>query len=252
MKAHEKEEMEKREKLLATLEKHPLTAQIKAEEAAAILAKRTEAAAKIEALEKEREAVLPRLQKTIEAKEAAFLQAKAALQDAANDFNGAKVELSSSNNIFNSAIDREKGILFETAPEEIDQAILFFQEKLSWLRSPGRVSTNRITAATNVFKMTKETTVESNRNAVLGCLAYCQAAIPALQEMKLTPELDAERIEAIKKAIPSIDVFMEISGTRPLPKSVDASMLIPSEETQNYTLGKLHEKVDKLLHPRRA
>jgi len=95
--------------------------------------------------------------------------------------------------------------------------------------------------------MQKETTVESNRRAVLSCLDYCGAAIATLQEMKLLPEVGLQRIQAIKDAIPSIDVFMEISGERPLPKSVDPIMLIPSAEQTDWELGKLHEKIKKVM-----
>jgi hypothetical protein len=251
MKAHEKEEFEKREKLLATLEKHPLTAQIKAEEAAAILEKRLAAAGEVAKLRQEEAELLPKLQNTLAEKEGIFLEAKRAMQAASDAFQKAKNELTAESFNFSNSIGRHEQTLIETAPEEIDQAILFFQEKLSWLRSPGRISRESISGERNIFTWKKTTVAATNAGAVRAAMDYCRAAIPALQEMKLWPELDPESIKKLKDGIPPIDQYEQFTGEGPLPKMVNPLMLLPSEESQNWSLNKLNEKVDKLLHPRR-
>lgn len=77
-------EAEKLKELLKEAEGHPIMKTILAEKAAEVLAKRREAAGKIEVLKKEREEVIPKLQAAVKDKEGAYLKAKAAL-DAAND-----------------------------------------------------------------------------------------------------------------------------------------------------------------------
>jgi hypothetical protein len=47
------------------------------------------------------------------------------------------------------------------------------------------------------------------------------AAIKELEGMKLTPALDLQKIEALKKGIPPIDVYTEYTGEKPMPGSVD-------------------------------
>jgi len=255
MKLLEKEEMEETKKRLEKIEKTSFMAQYHAEEAAKVLAKRTEAAAKIATLEKERVELLPRLQKDLAEKEGKFLQAKRAMEAAFDEFKKSKNELTSASFNFSNAIGRHEQTLIESAPKEIDEAILFFREKLDWLRSPGRISTNRIGAVQNIFTLTVESHTETNSPAVRSALSYCMAAVPVLEEMKLWPELDGARIQAIKDGIPSIDVYTELSGTRPMPKPPSANPrdYLPTDSEMEWSLNKINEKFDKLMkRPRRA
>jgi len=57
-------------------------------------------------------------------------------------------------------------------------------------------------------------------------MQYCQAAITKLEQMKLLPAVDAERIAAMKAGIPRIDVYKEYTGERPMKKGVSGA--IPS------------------------
>ena len=249
MKTREKEEMEKAEKLLATIEKHPLMQQILAEKAAEILAKRQEAAGKIEALRKEQAEVIPRLRSDIDAKEATYKKAKAALDAATGECNKAKYELSSESNGFDTAINKQKEILIESADPAIDEAIAFFREKLDWLRSPGRISSNALGGERNLFTETVTLTAESNAAAVLGAMEYCQSAIKALEMLKLWPALDLQKIEAMKKGIPDIGIYTESTGEKPLPgsKGVNPLNLLKSDSQTDWELGKLNEKFKKLM-----
>ena len=155
MKEHERKELERMEKLAKTIEKSPLTQQIIAEEAAAILAKRTEAAEKIEVLKKEQGEIIPRLQADLAGAETKFKTAKAALDAATVEFNKAKAALYSENNRISHGIGLQEQILFETADPALDAAITFFKEKLDFLRSPGRIDHIAGGSVRNIFTMKK-------------------------------------------------------------------------------------------------
>ena len=142
---------EKLAELLTTAEGHPMMKAILAEKAAEVLAKRTEAAGKIEAMKKEREEVIPKLIEARDVKEAKYKEAKAALDTAGREFNMARVAVSSGSQSFDNAISRQETILLESADPAIAEAITFFQEKLDWIRSPGRISHVPMGGVNNIF-----------------------------------------------------------------------------------------------------
>ena len=123
-------EHEKLNELMKKADGHPLMKKILEDEAAAILAKRTEAAEKIETLRKERDEIIPELQADLAEKESKYNEAKKALDIAINEFRQAKLALSSKNFQFENSINRQSNMLIETAPEEIDEAIQFVNKKL--------------------------------------------------------------------------------------------------------------------------
>jgi hypothetical protein len=239
----------KAEKILKDIETHPLTVKIREDQAAATLSKRTDAAAKIDALKKDRDEIIPKLQAELAEKEKIYQQAKTALDTATVEFNKAKMELSSKSYSFSHAISQQEGVLHESVDQKIDEAIEFFQKKLTWLRSPGRISHNMLGGERNVFTEQIKTKVESNRDAVLNALGYCQQAIKRLETSKLSPELDIEMIEKLKAEIPDINIFEETTGERALPgsKGVNPRHLLPSDDLMEWKKNKLLEKAKKIL-----
>jgi len=90
--------------------------------------------------------------------------------------------------------------------------------------------------------------VESNVDAVNSALRYCMDAIKELEKMKLTPELDAERIQALKTGIPDISEMKETNWEKPLPRvNADPQSLLPSDSQIEWEIGKLNEKFKKLM-----
>ena len=248
MKEHERKEFERLEELRKTIEKSPLTQQIIAEEAAAILAKRTEAAGKIKALKKEQNEVIPKLSSALAGAETKFKKAKAALEAASDEFKTAKVAELSKNQSFDSAISRQAQILIETADPALDEAITFFNKKLDYLRSPGRIDRIAGGAEKNLVTWKKTVTAETNRDAVLSAMAYCQSAGKELEAMKLSPALDVEKIEKMKAGVPAIDVYTESTGEKPLPRvNTNPFAGMKSESHLNYELEKLNEKFKKVM-----
>ena len=203
---------------LDELEKHPLTAKMREDLAAKELAKRKDAARNIAALEKERDETVPKLRAILDEKERKLKEAQTALNIAAAEFNTAKYNLSTEAHSYETAIANYAAVLVESADLAIDAAIVFFQGKLTWLRSPGRISRNAAGSERNIFSETKITREESNAPAVKSALAYCQAAIKELEAMKLLPVPDFEKIEDLKKKIPDISVYTEYTGTKPISR----------------------------------
>jgi Skp family chaperone for outer membrane proteins len=230
-------EAEKLTELLAQAEGHPMMKAILAEKAAETLAKRQEAAGKIEVLKKERDEVIPKLQADLKTKEIKYLKAKTALDTANDELQTVKAALSSENHNFDTAIRNHEAVLIESADPRIDEGIEFFRAKLDYLRSPGRISRTGGKVEKNLFTWTKVVSEETNIVAVRSALAYCQNGIRELEKMKLSPELDTERIEALKSGIPKIDEYQEVTGTKPMEKQ--APTFIPPSD---YEIERLLKK----------
>ena len=242
------ESEKKVEEILKEIEDHPLSRKFKEEKAAEIFKKRMEAAEKVEAIRKEQAETIPKLQKDLAQSETKFNRAKAAMDAAGVAFNKARAELSSRSLQFENAIGRQREILYSSADSKIDEAIQFFNKKLDYLRSPGRISSQKMGALHNIFTMTKATKEESNLAAVNSAMLFCQSAIRALQEMKLEPVLNTEKIEKMKAAIPPIDVYSEFQGEKPLEKvNADPFSVLPTDSQMEWEKNKLLEKAKKIL-----
>ena len=244
-------EAEKLKELLAQAENHPMMKAIKAEAAAAELTERKDLCGKIEVLKKERDEVFPKLQADCDAKEENYLTAKNALTAATDEFRTAKQALTIEIHSFDTAIRIHETALIETADPQIDDAITFFKEKLDYLRSPGRISRNAVGSERNIFRWSKTTTQETNAPAVRDAMAYCQAAIKLLERMKVEPVLDGEMIERMKAAIPDINVYTEVTGEKDMERGpadpLHPLVKLAEDSEREWKLGKLLEKVDKLL-----
>ena len=248
MKYAEKAEREKMEILLETIDQHPLTIKVREDKAAEVLATRQGIALKVAALRNEQDLTIPKLQDEQEIKEAKYAEAKAALEGAAEEVRAAVLALRSERFAFDNTIRNCEASLLESADPAIDAAIMFFRDKLDYLRTPGRLSRSAIGAERNLISWKKKTFEENNTQAVHDALRYCQAAITTLESWKLLPELDAEKIAALKAGIPRIDVYMEHTGERSMEKiNTDPRSLLPSDSQIEWSIGKLNEKFKKIM-----
>jgi len=82
-------------------------------------------------------------------------------------------------------------------------------------------------------------------------MAYCRAAITELENMKLAPAVDAERIAALKAGIPKIDVYTEYPGQKPFPRDPPTEIEKIRMEEQSgypqYVMDKLNQKFKELM-----
>lgn len=242
------EKTEKMFKRLEKLESLPSTKEALASEKAETLAKRQAAAAEIREIEGDT-ATLTRLDRDIEIM-AGHLKVMDDRRDGlAKALNEKRAELMRAKLDQESGLNLNRGILYATAWHEIDEAIQFFRDKLDDLRKPGRISTQKTGAVRNVFTWKKSTSAISNGPAVRSALAYCQAAVKELETMKLMPELDLTRIEALRKGVPDYTLMTEIDGEKDLERFQDpAAGIIPSDESHDWSMKKLNQKIQKVLH----
>lgn len=249
MKTEERAKEEKLAGLLKDAEGHPMMKAILAEKAAAVLAKRREVAGKIEALKKERDVVIPKLQADLAGKETKYLKAKAALEAASDEFKTAKHALTSESYQYDNVLRQHEAILIETADPAIDEAITFFRGKLDELRKPGFISSRGMETKRNLFTETVTRTTESNADAVRSVLAYCQAAIKGLESLKLSPEFPVELIQELKYGIPSIEEYQEVTGEKPMPESKGINLrgLFKSDDHLAFEMGRIDKKFKKLM-----
>jgi hypothetical protein len=223
---------------------------LRAEKAAETLSRRRETVGRIEALRNEQAATIPILQADRAEKEKMYLAAKAAMQSASDEFQAAHAALSIESNRATGEIGRQEQVLIESADPLLDEAITFFRDKSDDLRRPGRISIDRRGSENNIY--TEKTTlyVESNRDAILAALQYCRDAIATLENWKLLPAVDAEKIAELKKGLPRIDIFTESTGTKPYGFTVanlNPLHLLPSDSQINWSIGKLNQKFKELM-----
>jgi hypothetical protein len=247
-----KEAIAKKEETLEALilqaESSPAIIAVRAQQAAETLAKRQEAAGKIEMFRNEETATVRDLEAVRAAKEEIYLAAKAAMQSASDEFQAAHMALSIERNRASGEIGRQEQILIESADPAIDAAILFFRDKLDWLRTPGRISRNAVGSEQNILTWKKTVKEESNAQAINDAMRYCQAAITTLEQMKLLPAVDAEKIAALKAGIPKIDIYTQYAGEKPMEKlNTDPLSMLPSDSEMKWSIGKLNEKFKELM-----
>jgi len=242
------EQIEEIQKLTSELEKSPAFRKMREDQAAETLKMRMAAAEKIEDLRKEQGEIIPKLQKDLATKEEKYNKAKVAMDAAMDVAKKAKVAVMSKSHTLESAIGRQRELLFSTCDPAIDESVRYFNEQLDFLRSPGRISSQKMGALRNLFTMKKATTEESNLEAVNSALVFCQSCIKALNEMKLEPGVDTGRIEKMKGAIPDIGVFSEYSGEKPMEKvNADPFSILPSDGALEYSKSKLLKKAEQIL-----
>ena len=244
---------EKLTELLKGAEDHPLIKQLFAEKAAALLATRTVTADQIKAIEKERAEVIPRLLSDIEGKEEKFKKAKTIMEETGAAFQQARVALSTANNSYSHSISHLEQALIESSDPAIDLAKEFFNEKLTWLRSPGRISSNSLGGERNLFSETITQKSETNYPAILSAIDYCRDALSFLEQLKLQPAFDIQIIEAMKKAVPSIEIYTESTGERAMEGSKGRSFAsyFKSADHADYEVRTLLEKAEAIIHPKK-
>lgn len=250
MKISERADIDKAEKILAELEAHPMTRKLREDREAEILQVREEAAERLARSKEEAARVLPGLQ----AAEDAAREAVKAHDGRRRELEAAIARAAAARAEERLRIEREQAaaerILLENYSEKIDEAILFFRDKLDELRKPGKIDRRGRGAERNIFTWKVKTTEESNVQAINSAMAYCRAALVELEQVKLLPELDAEKIAALKAGIPTIDVYTEYGGEKPIgPTSadVDPRMALKSDSQIEWEIGKLNQKFKELM-----
>lgn len=224
MKEHEQKEFERLQRLADELDRHPATIQQREKEAAETLAKRKAATDRIEALNIDM-AACGVIDREIDELILTLADMDKEREKVKNQINQKRGFLMREKSGIEGEIRREQQILLSCYDLAIDEAITFFNEKLNWLRSPGRITHVKTGSETNIF--TEKVTVkeESNVDAINSALRYCQDAIKILEAMKLCPAVDLPGIEALKAGIPSIEIYKQVEGERPMTKGPDVGFL---------------------------
>jgi hypothetical protein len=201
----------------------PLVEKYRAEKKAETLAKRVTAKTKIGALQKEGKVLFPLLQQKVDEIKKILGALEEERKGLQNELSKAVAELQRQKLRVENEIRKNDEILFNSYNEKIDEALVFFKDKLDELRKPGKIDKRTRGGETNLITMKREFKTETNVDAIRKAMTYCQAVIRELEEMRLNPELDLLRIETLKKNIPSIDIYQETIGGRTLRGAEDVN-----------------------------
>jgi hypothetical protein len=256
MKEDTREALVKIERLAAEIERNPFTAKLRADEAAETLSKRQAAAAKIADLQIDMEAT-GILQREIDG-----MVERLAVMDSGRKELQARIAATRGTfarerlNI-EGEINQQQKILLSCYNPAIDEAEKFFRDLWESLLTKS-INKQERHGPVDIFTEKKEITTYSNCGAIKNALCYCQLAIAELQSMKLAPDLDAKRIEALRKGIPDADELQEYGGEKdmdhdepPGPGFLSA-IRRATESNLDFVIGQLHEKAQKILAPKRA
>jgi len=232
------------EKLAAEIERNPMTARFRAEEAAETLRKRTAAADQIEALRKLQIDIIPKEEKVSElvARLAVLEEERRTLLLAINE---ERTSLGRERLDIEGDIRQQEEILLSTYDPCIDEEIAWHRERreILLLKKPD-IQVRR--DGSNIFTMAKKFVTFSNMGRIREALSYHLACIHELEVMRLKPAFDAERIKVLRKATPDISQLGEVAGESPFPK-VGGGPPLKTESQLNYELEKLNEKFQRLI-----
>lgn len=178
------------------------------EKADGILKHRTAARKEIDRLQKEAAGLIPAMKATITDAETELELLEDHRRELLIKYGEAVRALSAVRYGLDRGIQKQEAILFETRDPAIDEAIEYFREETRKLRLPSAIRQSTGKGEKNPANNKQEIVLRTNRAAVIEAINYSRAAIEELEAMKLHPECDAERIEALK-GIPSIDVYIE-------------------------------------------
>jgi len=239
---------EKLSELLKEAEGHPMMKAILSEKAAAVLGERLLVAAKLRAAMEEAEKVIPDRQKEVDALVAHLAEYDKGRSVILDKLTAAKGELAKARQSLDWERSHAEAALLSNYDPRIDDAITFFRERFESLRVKD-INTQRRTGETNIFTEKQEVFTYSNAAAIQDALTYCRAAIDELERMKLTPDLDAERIEALRKGIPDADELRENAGEKPMEGSrgINPLNLLKSDDQLSWEIGKIGEKFKKIM-----
>jgi len=241
------------EDTLKLLEGHPLTKKLRAEHEGKVLKERQDAANTLERLRKDAEIAIPELHVAVVEAEAELTSHDAARQALATKAAETRLALARERGRFEREKNAAEYVLLSNYDSRIDQAIEFYRDKFEDIRKK-RPDRDTAPWETNLITMTRKVFSRSNTESIVAALKYCNCAIAELEEMRLEPVVDLEKIETLKRRIPEVSEFQEYLGEKPLPPPPpDAVDMIRSAEcagTNDYLLRKLHEKADRLLRRR--
>jgi hypothetical protein len=233
MKNEEKLKEERLAELLKKADDHPIMKKILAEEADKILEARLLAAAKLRALGEEAAAIIPEREADLAAREAELAKYDEERKVILGKLLVTRTALAQER----GRLDRERAaaetILLGNYDPKIDETILFFRDTHEALRVKGINKQNR---EGEVFvNEKKEMTTYTNAPAIKDALAYCRATTQELEKMKLTPALDLERIEKLKKGIPDADALTEYTA---IVKTTQNNLL-PRQSSHDWKISRL-------------
>jgi hypothetical protein len=195
---------------LERLDRHPWTQKIREEENLKILEERLLASAKIRSLTEEAERVIPERQAEVDGLVGDLAKYDEGRKVILDKLTTAWIKLAEAKGDLNRERSAAEAALLGNYDPKIDETILFFRDTHEALLGKAINKQNR---EGEVFvNEKKEMTTYTNAPGIRDALAYCRAAIGELEKMKLTPALDLERIENLKKGMPDADALTEYTA----------------------------------------
>ncbi|RJQ27699.1 hypothetical protein C4565_04940 [Candidatus Parcubacteria bacterium] len=191
------------------LENHPVVKQIVGDEAARLLKERQGIAANLEKARQKAEAVLPGFQAKVDAAMTDLKAGYDKLQGLTLKAAEARSALCSKQLEIDREISDAEAALRESCDPRIDEAIRFFWDQGEILKRNPIHRGDEFTGYGPMGEMWSA--ILNNWDAVLSAINHCRAMTRELEEMKLLPAVDLERIEEMKK-IPDPNQMKKTGG----------------------------------------
>jgi uncharacterized protein YjaZ len=189
--------------------KSPVVSKIILDAAAETVALRKAARNEIERLRKEFKASFPALQKGIDDAISELQRHEKHRQELLLKHDAAYRAKTDETRDYDRAVLLQEKSLLDTCDPAIQEAIKFFADKISEARKASAIRRSVGLGDRNAANNKREIFRASNYASIVAAIGYMRAAIDELEAMKLIPECDHQRIEALKNGIPSLQEFVE-------------------------------------------
>jgi chromosome segregation ATPase len=174
----------------------------------AILKKRRAARAELDRLQKEAEETISKLHARTEEAKKEIIKAWEEHERKMGKARAIAAEERAAQSSFER--QQQEMVLLKSYDPEIDAALSWFNDRLTTTRSSRSLYNHSIPLDRPNPANYKQTIYnKSNYQANLGCIDYLRSAIAEIEGMKLLPECDKMRIEALKEGVPSIHEYTE-------------------------------------------
>ena len=234
--------------ILETMKDQPFYKQAEAKKKQEILDKRIRAVAELERVNADGLKIIERIQSDLEIAKTELSETEAMLKTRSESVARLSYELFQEKTRMENEKGKQKTILLDNYDPKIDEAIQYFQDLFYSLQNPKHFQKYGTEGKFSILHLKRlPGEVESNHAVIKRTLEYCRESMQELEAMKLLPEPDFERIEALKKGVPDWENTFEAHHIpRPFSDLPEGIKFLPPRTPS--TKEKLFKKCADLLN----
>lgn len=187
------------------LQATPVVQQAQKEHEQAQLKERQRLAKELDKLQQAQAAGEPELEAALAANASDLQAAQERVRELQQENGRLRQQLGSSQHVLQQQAGRLQQQLQDTAPESIDAAIAWFQDRHERLMRADAIHEQAQESERNIATQAVHTSMVSNIATVQDALRYCRDAVQTLERLKLEPSVPADAIQELKDGLPDTE-----------------------------------------------